>query len=274
MRLVWLILVVVQHVQSQNSERTCPAKWIKFQNSCYRIYNRPVTFSAAEVGCQDDYKGRLAVVDSKEKSDFITKQFFTPDNKNRKNTWIALVRTKDTNVDSSFQWLDKSHVNFTNWQHGEPNNFWGVQYCVAIWSGPREAGTWYDYWCDTQIFALCERDAKSIQSEEQRQDLAPSAEEPKQDLAPSAEIPETESEVSKSSATWILLIVTSIVSVFMLIIIVVICLIADFSQAKRAVSAKTDVWFKRFSEDRISMGQSEINIINNNYSPSAKVLNN
>ena len=253
---VWLLLVARRLVKGDVNvpEIECPPKWIKFQDTCYRIYNRPVTFSAAEVGCQDDFKGRLAILNTKEKAVFVKNQFFTPNNKFRKNTWIALIRTQETNTDSSFKWLDNSSVSYTNWQHGEPNNFWGLQYCVALWGGQKQSATWYDYWCDTEMFALCERELEARNSSRE-------------------EIVGIEPEKQENNTIWTLLIAVTVLCIILLIVVAVICFVADFTRAKRAATAKTDVWFKRVSEDKVSLGQDNSNIINNNYNPPEKVLN-
>lgn len=253
---VWLSILVIGNVQGDDfPENKCPVKWIQFQDACYRVYNRPVTFSAAEVGCQDDFKGRLAILNTREKANFVKNQFFTPNNKFRKNTWIALIRTQETNTDSSFKWLDNSSVRYTNWQHGEPNNFWGLQYCVALWGGQKQPATWYDYWCDTEMFALCERDLNAKNSSKQ-------------------EIASIGQEKQEDNTTWLVLVLITVLCIFLLIVIAVICFVADFTRAKRAVSAKTSVWFKRFSDDRASRNEDNSNIINNNYNPQEKVLNN
>ena len=68
--------------------------------------------------------------------------------------WIGL---SDSAVEGSYRWeSDNSLVNYTHWGTEEPNDFAGVEDCVAVWGGA-SAGYWNDDYCDSEKYFICEK---------------------------------------------------------------------------------------------------------------------
>ena len=63
----------------------------------------------------------------------------------------------DSFLEGSYRWeSDKSPVNYTHWAKKEPNDFGGVEDCVAVYWGGL-AGFWNDDYCDSEHYYICEK---------------------------------------------------------------------------------------------------------------------
>ena len=51
---------------------------------------------------------------------------------------------------------DNSLVNYTHWGTEEPNDYAGVEDCIAVWGGA-SAGYWNDDFCDSEKYFICEK---------------------------------------------------------------------------------------------------------------------
>ena len=68
--------------------------------------------------------------------------------------WIGLT---DSFVEGSYRWeSDKSLVDYTHWAKKEPNDYGGVEDCVAVYWG-KLAGFWNDDYCDSEHYYICEK---------------------------------------------------------------------------------------------------------------------
>ena len=68
--------------------------------------------------------------------------------------WIGL---SDSAAEGIYRWeSDNSLVNYTHWGTEEPNDFAGVEDCVAVWGGA-SAGYWNDDYCDSEKYFICEK---------------------------------------------------------------------------------------------------------------------
>jgi hypothetical protein len=96
--------------------------------------------------------------------------------------WIGLMRFDSNDHSSdSFRWMNGSPLNFTFWHSVEPNNNGGMQvsfninalflplmnllflqFCVALWGGHGQTGSWFDTTCDKKYLGLCEKPLKSL----------------------------------------------------------------------------------------------------------------
>ena len=71
-----------------------------------------------------------------------------------KTSWIGL---SDSAAEGSYRWeSDNSLVNYTHWGTEEPNDFAGVEDCIAVWGGA-SAGYWNDDYCDSEKYFICEK---------------------------------------------------------------------------------------------------------------------
>lgn len=71
--------------------------------------------------------------------------------------WIGLIEISEH--EGTFRWeVDNSNVTFTNWEHGEPNDWTNTQACVTV--GTRTTfGLWDDYPCGNMRRYICEKPA-------------------------------------------------------------------------------------------------------------------
>ena len=60
-------------------------------------------------------------------------------------------------MEGVYRWeSDNSLVNYTHWATEEPNDFGGVEDCVAVYAGA-SAGFWNDDYCDSEHYYICEK---------------------------------------------------------------------------------------------------------------------
>ena len=56
-----------------------------------------------------------------------------------------------------YRWeSDNSLANYTHWGTEEPNDYAGVEDCVAVYGGG-SAGFWNDDYCDSEKYYICEK---------------------------------------------------------------------------------------------------------------------
>ena len=82
-----------------------------FNNHYYYVYNSPTSWTQGELICRQN-GGYLACINDAAEDAYVTSL-------TTNNIWIGLFRNSQT---CSFEWLDCSTVNYTNWRPGEPNN--------------------------------------------------------------------------------------------------------------------------------------------------------
>lgn len=58
--------------------------------------------------------------------------------------WIGL---NDRNVEGGYVWSDGSPVSFTHWSRGQPNNWFGQQDCLEMFTN-RATANWNDLACN------------------------------------------------------------------------------------------------------------------------------
>lgn len=101
-----------------------------FQGSRYFCSLTTATWLEAKAICES-MGGRLCVINSKEENDYLTSKLMGT---------TAFIGLHDSNTEGSFEWIDNSPLNFTNWYPGQPNNANGDQdYCEIL-----PDGTWND----------------------------------------------------------------------------------------------------------------------------------
>ena len=122
-------------------QTNCPSGWDLFQGNCYRLFDHKVYYYDAMVGCADSISGQsnLASIHSADENAFL-KTFVSAYD----YVWIGF---NDLDNENSFQWTDRSAVDYTNWAAGQPDNL-NDSDCVFLLPD----GTWDDGECEWQAW--------------------------------------------------------------------------------------------------------------------------
>jgi len=113
----------------------CPKSWIYFQDSCYKISSKTLTYNAAKVACEA-LGSKLVEVNSQAENKAIASRVPS-------DAWVGLHRDPKNKL----QWLtvDGSRVTYTHWGKGQPqNNRQVLEECA--YTQPNN-GLWHDAPC-------------------------------------------------------------------------------------------------------------------------------
>ena len=145
-------------ITSSSTSTSCQRGWTKYHNKCFYAITRYMTFSQAIDTC-NKMKASLAMIGSMDEQVFIEDHFMEDlEEKEPNSIWIGLMRFDSNKMTSdSFRWMNGSPVNFSFWHSVEPNFNGGIQFCVALWGGPDQTGSWFDAKCDKKYLALCQK---------------------------------------------------------------------------------------------------------------------
>ncbi|MEZ4475681.1 MAG: lectin-like protein [bacterium] len=118
----------------------------------YALCTRLRSFDAAAATCEA-WGGTLAILDEPGEADALAA---LADDSVRGWHWIGLT---DAEEEGRFAWVDGQPLTLPAWYGDEPNDRWGSEDCVFMYS---HTGTWNDYGCDRPLAALCERPAAGV----------------------------------------------------------------------------------------------------------------
>ncbi|XP_033624558.1 macrophage mannose receptor 1-like [Asterias rubens] len=129
----------------------CPTDWSLFGDFCFFVDTTQTSFNDAETRCET--KGaKLASIHSAEVQSYLSLRT----SMSNTNLWIGL---HDRSNEGIFEWVDKTPLDFTNWNVGEPNDYGSGEDCVHLRPGETEAGTWNDLVCSgTNSGFICQLD--------------------------------------------------------------------------------------------------------------------
>ena len=75
--------------------------------------------------------------------------------------WIGATRSPSSTDRMPYEWIiDNTRFTrdvYQNWMGGEPNMSSDEEFCVAMWVGTRDTGTWNDVNCYAVLRAICKR---------------------------------------------------------------------------------------------------------------------
>jgi hypothetical protein len=156
------ILVVVRHHNNTTSIHKllapttqwpffvafCSEGWFQFNDEkCVRIISsQALNFYESQELCRSKYNSKLLSIRTDKESEFVHNLIKFRDVK--LPVWLGAVQ----NDFSSFNWIDKSDVTFTNWAEGEPND--PDHACISMFAS---GGKWSDNDCKEQKLILCQK---------------------------------------------------------------------------------------------------------------------
>ncbi|XP_063066766.1 macrophage mannose receptor 1, partial [Engraulis encrasicolus] len=131
----------------------CPPGWISFSGNCYWLVsntNLLTTWSDALSKCSG-MGANLVTIKSKEEQLFINAQLPDFNQVDIPDIWIGL---SDKDQDGNFQWVDKTHIEFSNWRANYPQNTANSWDCGQIYTGNFN-GQWETTDCNKRLAYVC-----------------------------------------------------------------------------------------------------------------------
>ncbi|XP_062849618.1 galactose-specific lectin nattectin-like [Trichomycterus rosablanca] len=104
----------------------CQEGWTQFGSRCFRIFEQPATWAAAEQNCVNT-GGHLASVHSNEEHSFIQGLVLSTTKSNTQ----TLLGASDAAQEGVWVWTDGSAFDYSQWGSGEPNNF-QMENCLTM----------------------------------------------------------------------------------------------------------------------------------------------
>ncbi|XP_053398682.1 uncharacterized protein LOC128556876 isoform X2 [Mercenaria mercenaria] len=130
----------------------CDPGWYSYSSQCYYLgVNVPRTALDAGFYCQQ-HKGALVSIHNQTVNQFLVKTM-TSLAVNGQSFWTGLHKS----IDSGFQWIDRSPVQYTNWRKGEPSTRgWSgnLENCAEVFLSD---GKWNDEDCNSKRLFVCEK---------------------------------------------------------------------------------------------------------------------
>ncbi|XP_042284935.1 macrophage mannose receptor 1-like [Thunnus maccoyii] len=118
--------------------------WVPFNHYCYLFMTERIEWPDASANCVR-HGGTLASIEEPKEQEFI-KSYLKTFEDSHTSFWIGLYKTHR----GRWLWLDKTVMDYTNWEEGEPNdnNYAAIKTADGTW---RTGNRWYDraYICKT-----------------------------------------------------------------------------------------------------------------------------
>nr|P84987.1 RecName: Full=C-type Lectin CRL; Short=CTL [Crotalus ruber ruber] len=130
----------------------CPLDWLPMNGLCYKIFNQLKTWEDAEMFCRKYKPGcHLASFHLYGESLEIA-EYISDYHKGQDNVWIGLW---DKKKDFSWEWTDRSCIDYLNWNKNQPDHYKNKEFCVELvsLSGYR---LWNDQVCESKDAFLCQ----------------------------------------------------------------------------------------------------------------------
>ncbi|CAL8396275.1 unnamed protein product [Gadus morhua 'NCC'] len=131
----------------------CPAGWLSFQGSCYRVSRQTANWRGSQRLCQRD-GGQLAVILSAQQQGFLWDLL-------PRGYWNAFwFGLSDQHTEDVWTWVDGTPLVGGFWEEGEPNNHNNEDcgYIVKTLNLERVAvRSWYDAPCYMSLPFICQK---------------------------------------------------------------------------------------------------------------------
>ncbi|XP_033102553.1 alpha-N-acetylgalactosamine-specific lectin-like [Anneissia japonica] len=156
------ILLTATKSSAAEACNVCPAFWVPFQGSCYRVFGKKLSWSAAEESCKQLFNkkvvGHLVSIRNADENRFVSQLWDSStggstDSSNRAY-WIGL---SDRAKEGSFVWTDnKKEGSYTNWKRSEPNNHGNEDCAHVLKDSDGKILLWNDTECHRTLSYVCE----------------------------------------------------------------------------------------------------------------------
>nr|BAD83812.1 C-type lectin [Echidna delicatula] len=141
-----VILSSMAWVKSEMCQGPCYDGWVYNNLRCFRYISDKKSWIDAEVNCVS-IGGNLASECCEEDDNFMKELQKSAHGDGP--FWIGLTDLHKENV---WIWSDGTHIRYTHWNDGEPNNL-GEEHCVHTNWGA--AGGWNDISCEKEYPSVC-----------------------------------------------------------------------------------------------------------------------
>uniref|UniRef100_A0A8C4W967 C-type lectin domain-containing protein n=1 Tax=Gopherus evgoodei TaxID=1825980 RepID=A0A8C4W967_9SAUR len=123
----------------------CPDGWLSYSGHCYMIHREPKVWKEALTSCKNQ-DGNLASMHNIAENSFIVSQLGY-------SKYFSTVLSAVFIMNRLWLWLDKTAVDFVNWNKGQPssNQF---EYCVEM---SASSGYWNTIPCSSQKESICKK---------------------------------------------------------------------------------------------------------------------
>nr|ABP94129.1 venom C-type lectin mannose binding isoform 3 variant 2 [Pseudechis porphyriacus] len=145
------LLVTALSLRGTGADHHCPSGWASYNEFCYMVYNRSMTWNNAERFClQQETNCHLASIHSKPEAAFLVRLVYHRASAGS-SVWIGL---NDPEKRRAWQWSDGSSIKYRSWMPGEPDNHANNEYCVvlSVWS---RYVRWNDQDCGSRHNFVC-----------------------------------------------------------------------------------------------------------------------
>lgn len=149
---------------TQDQPSFCPSHWVPYAGHCYYLERNKKMWSDALAACHKE-GGDLASIQNIEEQSFIISQSgYLPTDV----LWIGL---NDQRNQMLFEWSDRSHVTFTQWETGEPSHATNLQEDCVLIRGKN--GKWADHMCEKTYGYICKKKASTKAAEGTHEEANP-----------------------------------------------------------------------------------------------------
>lgn len=110
---------------------------VTYNGHKYKLFDHSMTWTDANNYCES-LGGHLLTINFEGEQNFITSLI---DSSSKKNIWLGAELNN-----GSFKWVTDEEFSYTNWDSGEPNNVFGMQNAIMMYTknGNGTAGKWND----------------------------------------------------------------------------------------------------------------------------------
>jgi len=138
----------------------CEEGWIPNADTgyCYKVSEYKTNWNSARKICENENAEITSILTSKENA-------FIKDLMRRSNEKVGFwLGGNDKNLEGSWEWIDGTPVEFTDWQRGQPNNLNNEQDCMFLWLSDYK---WHDEACTDwkNLPTICKKRGEHIESE-------------------------------------------------------------------------------------------------------------